>query len=186
MKCACAVTIFAQGAKQGPPLSHSKQGTCDTAMGKKSCQPSGLCPKSAACRSAEQGPRSRDATVEPIVGAYTPIPLRVCGVRSQREPSSALRRAPLAGMRPRRGAWDPRNVGAPVSRLRGRIQAKNAWNLLRPARDSVAGLANMPSYSTAARFALSTVLAATHVRFIVLGALSNVDEEFVPWARSSG
>ena len=35
----CAGTILAQGAKKGPRLSHSKQGTFDNAMGQNSRQP---------------------------------------------------------------------------------------------------------------------------------------------------
>ena len=43
----CAGTILAQGAKQGPPLRPTKQGTCDKAMGQNSRQPEGLQPESA-------------------------------------------------------------------------------------------------------------------------------------------
>ena len=47
MKRACAVTILAQNAKQGTPLSHSKQVACDKVLGQNSCQPEGLQPESA-------------------------------------------------------------------------------------------------------------------------------------------
>ena len=47
MKRACAVTILAQNAKQGTPLSHSKQVPCDKVLGQNSCQPEGLQPESA-------------------------------------------------------------------------------------------------------------------------------------------
>ena len=48
-----------------------------------------------------RGPTCGDATVEPAK-ARPHRPLRVSGVTSQREPCSALRRAPLVGMRPGR------------------------------------------------------------------------------------
>ncbi len=47
MKRECAVTILAQNAKQGTPLSHSKPVTCDKVLGQNSCQPEGLKPESA-------------------------------------------------------------------------------------------------------------------------------------------
>ncbi len=47
MKRTCAVTILAQNAKQGTPLSHSKQVACDKVLGQNSCQPEGLQPESA-------------------------------------------------------------------------------------------------------------------------------------------
>ena len=47
MKRECAVTILAQNAKQGTPLSHSKQVTCDKVLSQNSCQPKGLLPESA-------------------------------------------------------------------------------------------------------------------------------------------
>ena len=47
MKRECAVTILAQNAKQGTPLSHSKQVACDKVLGQNSCQPEGLQPESA-------------------------------------------------------------------------------------------------------------------------------------------
>ena len=47
MKHTCAVTILAQNAKQGTPLSHSKQVTCDKVLGQNSCPPEGLQPESA-------------------------------------------------------------------------------------------------------------------------------------------
>jgi hypothetical protein len=47
MKRECAVTILAQNAKQGTPLAHSKQVTCDKVLSQNSCQPKGLQPESA-------------------------------------------------------------------------------------------------------------------------------------------
>ena len=126
----------------------------------------GLRPKSATRRSAEQGPRLRgcdragvcesralrrshvplrgaggtwsrgpvcgDATVEPAVSASCPAQCASPGSDPQRGPSSALRRA---------------------------IQAHDAWNLLRPARDTLsAGLAIFP-ICPAPSFASSPILA---------------------------
>jgi hypothetical protein len=55
-------------------------------------------------------------------------------------PKSAVHRSVEQGPRrrgcDRAGAHSSRAIGAPSVPLRGRIQAKNAWNLLRPARDA--------------------------------------------------
>ena len=60
--------------------------------------------------------------------------------------------APLAGMRPRRCAPVLRIIGRACVLLRGRIQARSAWNLLRPAQDTLsAGLTMRPGLGLAQR-----------------------------------
>ena len=134
MKRECAVTILAQNAKQGTPLSHSKQVPCDKELSQNSCQPEGLQPETAAHRSVEQGPRVRGCD--------------------------------------RVGARESRGFGALPVALRGRIQAHNAWNLLRLPRDAALLVLAIERLLPSPGALPSPILAATHTCFIMLGTLS--------------
>ena len=166
---------YGQGERQshGPKLVPAPGISLDNPM-----STPGLRPKSATRRSVEQGSaqrgagtRLRDATVEPIVGASSNAdPTRVSGVRSPRGPSSALRRARLRGC-DRAGACESRALRRSHVPLRGRIQAHDAWNLLRPARATLlAGLA-IYSICPAPSFASAPILARNaHVFHYVRGS----------------
>ena len=90
-------------------------------------------------------------------------------------PKSATRRTVEQGPRlrgcDREGACEDRAIRRSNVPLRGRIQAHNAWNLLRPARDTLsAGLA-ISTYGLHRPSRHRQFWLATHVCFIMLGAL---------------
>ena len=100
--------ILFQGAKRDAGNIANLTRARDKALGQNSRQPAGLSPKSAACRSVEQGPR--------------------------------LRGCDRVGSRKARAWWHA------IVPLQGRIQARCAWNLLRPARDALSTRRPYSSY----------------------------------------
>ena len=104
------------------------------------------------------------------MSAYTSIPLRVCGVRSQRDPLPPSDAPRLWGC-DRGGVRESRGLSAPLVALRGRIQAHNAWNLLRPPRDAALLVLAIERLVASPGALLSPILAETHTCFIVLGTL---------------
>jgi hypothetical protein len=82
-----------------------------------------------------QPPRLRDATVEPIKGASFQCrsPARLRGQIPRGAPLPPLDAPRFPGMRPWRRT-QARGQSRRCIPLRGRIQAQNAWNLLRPQR----------------------------------------------------
>ena len=143
---------MAQGAKQAPPLSHSKPGACDN--GRRDSLAAGpfagTAPKPPAPL-AQQRPRPpsppqpQSPRREPGATGQNSRPAPLCiGIRFCRlpglRPESAAHRSVEQGPRlrgcDRAGARESRGCGAPSVALRGRIQAQCAWNLLRPPRDA--------------------------------------------------
>jgi hypothetical protein len=126
----------------------------------------GLRPKSPTRRNVEQDRRRAeegtpvlfgDLTSEAIVGGD---PLRLTRVASPNCIGSLLHLVsrPACGMRPCRRVEGPR-IRRSLVPLRGRIQAENAWNLLRPTRDALSRGLPIQQVLAAPRFALSTILA---------------------------
>ena len=107
-----------------------------------------------------QGERqSHGPKLVPAPGLSLDLPMPAPGLR----PKSATRRTVEQGPRlrgcDRVGACESRAFRRSSVPLRGRIQARNAWNLLRPARDTLsAGLAIF-SICPAPSFASSPILA---------------------------
>ena len=91
------------------------------------------------------------------------------------QPESAAHRSVEQGPRlrgcDRRGACESRGFGAPSVALRGRIQAQNAWNLLRPPRDATLLVLRIHKVFAAPGALPSPILAATHTCFMLLGTL---------------
>ena len=91
------------------------------------------------------------------------------------QPESSARRNAEQGPRlrgcDRAGVHEARAVGALPVPLRGRIQANCAWNLLRPARDTLSASGAKVDTLAPSAFASSTILVATHACFMLLGAL---------------
>jgi hypothetical protein len=154
---------------------------CGEALAKIVPARKGLRPESPARRSVEQGSaqrgagtRLRDATVKPIEGASFQCRshARLGGQIPGGAPSSAPRRAPLAGMRPRRRAED-RGIGALMARS-GVASKHTTPGTCSALRGTLCRSACQYRHIVAApRFALSTILATTHARFIMLRALSD-------------
>ena len=135
-------------------------------MGKNSCQPKGLRPQS---RHAEAWSRigatwSRD----PFTGcdrgadhrrvASMPIPCASAGS----DPRGTLFRPPTrpaCGDATAKACVRPAHDGVPPVPLRGRIQAQSAWNLLRPARDTLSADLAIFALCPASSFASSPILA---------------------------
>src|SRR3979409_415635 len=74
----------------------------------------------------------------------------------------------------REGARESRGIGALPVALRGRIQARSAWNLLRPPRDAALLVLAIERLLPSPGALPSPILAATHTCFTVLGTLSAV------------
>ena len=106
------------------------------------------------------GTRSRDATVEPITGAS--LRCRSHARLRGQIPKGTLFRPPT---RPAcadataKACVRPAHDGVPPVPLRGRIQAQSAWNLLRPARDTLSGDLAIFAICPASSFASSPILA---------------------------
>ena len=176
MKHECAVTILAQDAKQGTPLSHSKQVACDKEAPR-------LVSRRPACGS---GGRARYRSASPAPHAHRlrskaalSESRRALGQNSCQpeglQPESAAHRSVEQGPRlrgcDRGGAHESRGNRCAESRVAGSHPAHNAWNLLRPPRDT-ALLVLRRFWTFAAPSALPPpILAATHVCFIMLGTL---------------
>ena len=74
-----------------------------------------------------------------------------------------------------RGADHGRSFADPNARLRGRIQAQYAWNLLRPPRDGrVARLGNRMTIACAGRLALTNSDCNAHVFHFVMDSLGMI------------
>ena len=84
-------------------------------------------------------------------------PTRGCGQNRQR--AGTWSRGPGFRGCDRVGACEDRVIRRSHVPLRGRIQARNAWNLLRPARDALSLGLPIQRVLAAPRFALSTILA---------------------------
>src|SRR5579862_7224791 len=107
------------------------------------------------------------------MGANTPIPMRVCGVRSQRDPLPPSDAPRLRGC-DRVGACESHGFGALPVALRGRIQAYCAWNLLRPPCDASLLVLAIERPLPSPGALPSPILAATHTCFTMLGTLSHI------------
>src|SRR6185369_12641087 len=96
-------------------------------------------------------------------------------------PESAAHRSAEQGPRlrgcDRGGGRESRGCGALPVALRGRIQARNAWNLLRPPRDAALLVLPIERLLPSPGALPSPILAATHTCFIMLGTLRFPDIE---------
>ena len=72
----------------------------------------------------------------------------------------------------RGGGRESLGIGALPVALRGRIQAHNAWNLLRPPRDAALLVLAIERLLPSPGALPSPILAATHTCFIMLGTLN--------------
>src|SRR6185369_10114024 len=91
------------------------------------------------------------------------------------QPESAAHRSVEQGPRlrgcDREGARESRGIGVLLVALRGRIQARSAWSLLRPPRDAALLVLAIERLLPSPGALPSPILAATHTCFIVLGTL---------------
>ena len=131
-----------------------------------------------------QGERqSHGPKLVPAPGLSSDIQPSAPGLR----PKSATRRSVEQGPRlrgcDRAGAWESRALGRSTVPLRGRIQAHDAWNLLRPARDTLsAGLA-IYDICPAPSFASSPILARNaRVFHCVRGSKRSRNKESQPFS----
>src|SRR6478736_6426156 len=94
------------------------------------------------------------------------------------QPESAAHRSVEQGPRlrgcDREGVSESRGFGALLVALRGRIQAHNAWNLLRPPRDAALLVLAIERLLPSPGALPPPILDATHTCFIMLGTLSTV------------
>ena len=91
------------------------------------------------------------------------------------QPESAAHRSVEQGPRlrgcDREGACESRGLGALLVALQGRIQAHNAWNLLRPPRDAALLVLAIERLLPSPGALPSPILVATHTCFTMLGTL---------------
>src|SRR5476651_1688390 len=94
------------------------------------------------------------------------------------QPESAAHRSVEQGPRlrgcDRAGACESRGFGALHVALRGRIQARSAWNLLRPPRDAALLVLAIERLLPSPGALPSPILAATHTCFNMLGTLKTI------------
>src|SRR5258706_15422925 len=95
------------------------------------------------------------------------------GLQPESEAHRSVEQGPRVRGCDRGGGRESRGFGALLLALRGRIQAQNAWNLLRPPRDAALLVLAIERLFPSPGALPSPILPATHTCFIVLGTLNN-------------